>query len=99
MTFGGGIIRHTGKIRALFTSGFGFITPDDSAVDPAGRGVFFHARDLRGDYHEGRIDTLTCGTEVEFELLMDERGRRAAQIRVVKLGDGEGPRERRKVRG
>lgn len=53
--------------------GFGFIAADDGDAD-----IFLHASDLSGDSSD-----LAPGVRVEFELVTDDRGRKAFAARVV----------------
>ena len=57
------------------TKGFGFITPENGDED-----CFVHRSSIQGG------NALPEGREVEFEIVKDDRGRRAA-ANVRKVGD------------
>jgi CspA family cold shock protein len=64
----------TGTIKRVFKDkGYGFIRATD------GREVFFHRSGLR----EGRMESLTEGEAVEFEVEASAKGPRAVNIHVT----------------
>lgn len=53
------------------SAGYGFITPDNGVFD-----VFVHATAIESTSER----TLAVGDRVQFELVSDERGRRAERV-------------------
>lgn len=71
----------TGRVKHWNDRGFGFISDCEGTIDeieslPVGRDVFVHARDLPGT---GRRD-LRKGQEVEFDVVVEERGAKAVNV-------------------
>lgn len=57
------------------TKGFGFIKPDDGGAD-----VFVHISALE----QAGIGSLTEGQKVSFQVLNEPKGKKAADIKLVK---------------
>ena len=55
--------------------GYGFLTPSDNSED-----VFVHATSLK----ECGLKKLYTGSEVTFEIVQDDKGKRAKSIKVTK---------------
>jgi len=72
----------TGIVKALKSeNGYGFLT-----VEGEDEGVFFHARDIRGDIE---IEGLKIGDVMSFEKL--EHGDKGALVREVRLVANKNP--------